>query len=650
MTFFAPALLALGLAVAVPVALHLLQRQPGPRMVFPAVRYLRRAEREQATRLRLRQLLLLAARVLALLLLAAAAARPFLDTGGAEHHPTSVVIILDNSMTSGAVVGDRRVLDELQDVALRTVAAAGPEDRIWLVRAGQPWLPAVAGSPETVAAAVRATEPAATVAPLANHVQRAASILAAEPAGRAREIHLLSDLRAPGLESHAGDGPDIPVVVLEPPATPPTNRAITDVEIGGGLPPRAGAGSSITVTVETFGAATEPASTDSVDVRLFIDGAMRAAGRAVAGASVVLPFPAASAGVVTGHVEVDGDALAADDRRHFAVRVRPPPTVALSVPAPFVDEALSVLDAAGRLRLGGPGAADVVVSPGAVGADAVRRGAAVVVLPPDSPLELAAANQRLAGAGIPWRLSPPVVGESRLDSHGSGLESVLEGARLRQVYGLEPVGEARDTVLLRTGAGAPWAVAGAAGAGRFLILGTPLTPAGGTLPTSAAMLPLVDRAVTAWSADEPAGIDHRPGDVVTLPAGDSILRPGGGADLASAGSVYRLTEPGIYRVMAGPETVAAFAVNPPPEASGVTTLAPRAAAAMLAGANGRVSSADGWERAIFGDRLGRDLTLPILALAILVLMAEMGLAAGRAGVGREREMAAAPSPVPGGAG
>lgn len=188
MTLLAPALLALGLAVAVPLALHLSRRHQAPLLIFPALRYLRRAEREHASRLRLRQMLLLALRVLAILLITAAAARPFLPTGGVDHHPTSVVIILDNSLASGGVVGDRRVLDHLKDAAVETLARAAPHDRVWLVRAGEPWEPAVTGEREMVASAVRQTEASASDADLGSQLERAASILATEPDGGADRV------------------------------------------------------------------------------------------------------------------------------------------------------------------------------------------------------------------------------------------------------------------------------------------------------------------------------------------------------------------------------------------------------------------------------------------------------------------------------
>src|SRR5690554_4558478 len=151
MGFLSPLLLLLGLAVAVPLVLHLFQRQHGPRVVFPALRYLRRAEMENARRIKLRQLLLLALRLAALVLIALAAARPFVRAVGDGHLPTAAVIILDNSMSTGLVDGERRVFDALQARALEALAQAGPDDRFWLIRAAQPWEPAVPGGAEATA-------------------------------------------------------------------------------------------------------------------------------------------------------------------------------------------------------------------------------------------------------------------------------------------------------------------------------------------------------------------------------------------------------------------------------------------------------------------------------------------------------------------
>ncbi len=637
MIFLAPALLALALAVAVPLALHFLHRQQGRRVVFPALRYLRRAEREQATRLRLRQIFLLALRVLALLLLAGAAARPFLRIGGVGHHPTSVVIILDNSLMSAAVIGERRALEHLKDAALHTVARATPDDRIWLIRGAEPWEPAVTGEPEIVADAARRTEPSASAMDLPSQIERAASILASEGEDRAREIHLLSGLR--GIATGAGRalsaGP--PVVVLEPPAGPTHNRAITAVEVGGGLAPRAGERSTLTVTVRTFGSvpSDEP---DSLDVRLTVNGVVSAATRAPSDAVATLPFPARQTGLLAARVDIDPDAIAMDDRRHLLVDVRPPPGVELTARLPFLEEAISVLEDAGRVRRSGRGAGSVVVAPAAAGADATHRGAGVVILPPTSPVELAASNQRLGLAGIPWRFSAPALGEARLDAGATGMDRLLEDVRVRQVYGLEPVGEVADTVLIRLRTGEAWAVAGEAGPGRYVLLATPLVPEAGTIPTSAAMLPLVDRAVNEWAPGTARADDHRPGDVVALPIADSIVRPDGTTDPVRPGAVYRLVQPGVYRVLANDSLVAGFAVNPPPQASEVEALTARELADLLSDGRWATASVEDWGDAIFRRRVGRDIAVPLLVAALLVLLAESVVAA--TGKPRRREAVA----------
>ncbi|HUH12604.1 MAG TPA: BatA domain-containing protein, partial [Longimicrobiales bacterium] len=390
----APGLLLLGLAAAVPILLHLLHRQPGPRRVFPALRYLRQAERESARRVRLRQLLLLALRVGAVLLLALAAARPFLPGGSAEHPPTAVALVLDNSLSTGLVQGDERMLDGLKARALATLERAGAEDRFWVVRAAEPSTPAAPLDAARAAERVRETEVVAARADLAEALRRARGLLAAGAQGRPAEIQLLSDLQATALpEPVEGSGDAGPaLLVWAPDAEAPPNAGVVAVEVGGGLAPRAGQRSSVAARVEGGG--------DSVTVRLLLAGRVRAAAAAPPGATVLLPFPAHPEGTVTGAVEIDADALRGDDRRWFVARVAPPPSVALTAAAPFLEDALEVLAASGRIRRAAPGNARVRLAPGGVGAEGLREGVSVVVLPPASPLELPALNRRLAAGGI----------------------------------------------------------------------------------------------------------------------------------------------------------------------------------------------------------------------------------------------------------
>src|SRR2546426_10110524 len=87
LSFLSPLFLIAALTAAVPVILHLLKREPEPRVKFPAVRLLKRAPVAYTERRRLREWLLLALRVAALVLLAVAFARPFVASAGDRGSP-----------------------------------------------------------------------------------------------------------------------------------------------------------------------------------------------------------------------------------------------------------------------------------------------------------------------------------------------------------------------------------------------------------------------------------------------------------------------------------------------------------------------------------------------------------------------------------
>jgi hypothetical protein len=621
-----PGWLLLGLGIAVPLVLHLFQRHQGPRMVFPALRYLRRAEKESARKVRLRQLLLMLLRVLAVLLIAFAAARPFIRAAGIGHEPAAVVIILDNSMSSGAVSKDQRVLDVLKARALETLAAAEPEDAFWLLRAGSPDEPALPGDAVETARRVRETEPGDAAADIGGALARARSILAAGAQKRAAEIQLLSDLQATNFTTalHATSGSPA-LVVWSPSDEAPANRAISDVIVGGGFAPGANERSTVTAVVSGN-------TTDSANLRLVIDGRLAGATRATGAGSAVMQLPARPAGVVSGVVEMDVDALRADNRRFFATRVAEPPLVAVSAALPFIDEALDVLQSAGRIKrisYATSGSAAVVLLPGGGSGSVLTGRATAVVLPPETPLEIQAVNRRLAASGIPWRYAlQQAPGEARFqmrDSTDSVLRT-LEGARLRNVYALTPSGRAAgDSVLLRLRDGAPWAVRGTrAGGGRYVLIASPLTESASSIPTSAAMLPLLDRIIRTWAAAEGGTEEAQPGDEITLPSGaTAVERPDSTTEPVTAGTYRVPARAGIYHIMSGTTVLDAFAVNVPAIESDLTRISSKSLRTLLP--SWRITDAHGadeWKSSIYRARVGRELWRTLLAALLVVLALE----------------------------
>ncbi len=133
MAFLAP-LLLLGLAaIAVPIAVHLIQRERADVIEFPSLMFLERIPYPSMRRRRIRNWLLLLLRCAALALLVAAFARPFFSSaalaidaiGGARE----VVILLDQSYSMG--YGDR--WDRATTAARQAIDELGPEDRATLV-------------------------------------------------------------------------------------------------------------------------------------------------------------------------------------------------------------------------------------------------------------------------------------------------------------------------------------------------------------------------------------------------------------------------------------------------------------------------------------------------------------------------------------
>ena len=125
-SFLSPLFLAGAAAAAVPLILHLLKREPEPRVKFAAVRLLKNAPVELTEKRRLRELLLLALRVAALVLLALAFARPFFASGAAIGSSGTTIVAIDTSYSLSAPGRIARA----RELARAAVARAPAGDRI----------------------------------------------------------------------------------------------------------------------------------------------------------------------------------------------------------------------------------------------------------------------------------------------------------------------------------------------------------------------------------------------------------------------------------------------------------------------------------------------------------------------------------------
>ncbi|HEY0969982.1 MAG TPA: BatA domain-containing protein [Gemmatimonadales bacterium] len=603
MSFLEPLLLTLAAAAAVPLLLHLMRRRSGARVEFPAARYLARAEQEHSRKLRLRNLALMLLRVLLLLLVAVAAARPVGRVAGAGHPPTALAIVLDNSLSSGAVVGGQPVLTELVAAARDVATAARTEDRLWLVTAdGQ----VTGGTRDVVLAALERATPLAGAGDPAAAVGRGAS-LAGSAGLDARQVVVLTDGQAtswsdPARPERTG------VVAFQPPGSAPANHAVIAAEARPvRFTPRGD------VVARVVGA-------DTAEYTIRAGEQVLARGAARAGEEIVARVAPSARGWLAASVELPPDELRADDHRWLALWVGAPPAVRVDASAgPFVPTAVEALVQSERLVRG-----DEAVIAAADAADRLP----ALLFAPSSPVRLGAANRNLERLGVPWRFGQPARGAA--DVRGARLDGVTATFR----YPLVPAsGAAADT--LATAGGAAWAVAGDG----YVLVGSPALEEATNLPLRAGFVPWLAEVVGQHLAGAPAlVVNAAPAAPVHLPGWltgwESAV--GGGQQLVAEGATTAPEEAGVYFLLRGDERVGALVVNPEPEESVLERLSPSELRTRLGARDARVLTDRGeLAAAAFDPAAGRSLVSPFLAAALLVLVAE-GWASRRGGGGRGR--------------
>lgn len=148
MGWLAPLFLVGLVGLAIPIVVHLREKQRRTVVEFPSLMFLRQIPFRSVRRRKVRHWLLLLMRSLALALLVVAFARPFFEDAewavGSTLGPTEVVLVLDHSYSMG--YGDRwdRATAEARQVLSRLEAA----DRASLVLLGQGASAAVRSSPD----------------------------------------------------------------------------------------------------------------------------------------------------------------------------------------------------------------------------------------------------------------------------------------------------------------------------------------------------------------------------------------------------------------------------------------------------------------------------------------------------------------------
>jgi hypothetical protein len=622
MAFLLPLFLAGLAALAVPVAIHLIQREKKQIIAFPSLMFVRRVPYESVRRRKIRHWALLAMRLAALALIVAAFARPFVRgsvaaiSGGARE----VVVLLDRSYSMG--YGDRWARG--QAAARQVIDGLGAADRASLVMFGTGAEVVLQSIDDRarLTAAIAAATPGAEATRYAPALKVAGTI-AVESTRPRKEVVLISDFQksgwAPTDDQRLPAGTAFSPVSVGDVEVP--NLAVAPVvvrrgrfegqervTITGGVTNRGTApATGVTLTLEIDG---RPAETATVDV----------AAQAAA-SHVFAPVTVTPAGL-RGVVRLGDDALAADNAFHFVLRESRPIAVVLAGAGGRAADDTYLRRA---LAIGDAPRFEVTASPlDAVTDDVLARTEVVIVN--DAPLGDATIARLLAfaergggvlvvagsraswpqGAALPGTLADPV-DRSRAAGRLSGVEyghAIFAPFRAPRsgdfssvrIYGYRRLTPAAETrVLARFDDGQPALAERPVGRGRIVVWTSGFDLAWNDLALKPVFLPFVHQLVrtlgtfqerpTSITVGQVAALDRRPagspGRVAVEPSGRRLpLDP-------ERGDALEVTMPGFYEVRPEGQGQAAetvVAANVDLTESDLAGVDPAEIAAVVAGA------------------------------------------------------------------
>ena len=618
MGFLTPLALVALAGIAVPVIIHMIQREKKNVVEFPSLMFLRRIPYQSVRRRHIRNWPLLLLRLAALALIVAAFARPFLRTqamsAAASAGAREVVILIDRSYS--LAYGERwaRSVARARD----RVNELGAADRASIVffDVGAEVALRSTSDKGRLASAVSAGKLTAAATKYGPALKLAGSILS-ESALASREVVLISDFQRSGWIG--AEGVRLPDGATLTPVSVATEVA-SNVSVAPAVLQRTSFADQERVTV-TSGAINRGAAPVSVELTLEVDGRaiqsrplkLEAGG---SGSVTFDPFTPASK-FTRGTVRLPDDRLGRDNAYHFVVSPRD--RVKVVIAGGTRESSLYIARA---LALGEAPSFEVVQQ----GVDPDPAGAGVVILN-DLAVSPAAADRLAAfvekGGGLfvslgpraswpgtrdllPATPGPPVdrtrgtagrlgvleYGHPVFESFRAPRSGDFSSARVYTYRAVTP--QPAGQVLARFDDGAPALMERRVGLGKVVLWTSALDVGWNDLALKPVFLPFIHRVAANLASYTQRPTAMTVGDVLPASAGAVALAPGGERITLPEGKagVVELHEQGFYEVRAGDRDPAPLTVasNVDLKESDMTPVDPQEVAA---GATGKAGGAAG---------------------------------------------------------
>lgn len=656
MSFLNPWFLIGVAAVAVPILVHLVQRERAQRASFPSLMFVRRVLQPSTRRRRLRHLWLLAMRCLALILLALAFSRPFISGDAREQADgRHLVIALDTSYSMQ--IGNR--LERALERARALINSADRGDRIGLITFSDRYeiVQPLSHDRQTLLDALARIKPTLNATNYEPALQAAGRML---PPGRTNVVAIISDFQATGWAPSSEVTPIaaqlMPIDVAD---EHDTNVAFVQVSVD---PIVYASKYEKNLSVKLAAVGQQP---QSVGVTLHLND------RPVDQKMVTLDandsaiveftgFPLRD-GFNRGVIEISGDAFALDNRYFFTIQKRDPLSIVCVESAPatsfYLEQAVSVSE---------PHQYALTITPASHWTFVEPEKTAVVILN-DVDRLTDAADRQLArwveqGGGLllaagrrvhaatfnqSFGALAPATLHTETESSASRFESIAEldtshpllapfaptravNLALARIHGhclAAPKQNAR--VLARLASGHPLLVEHAVGLGKVLLFTSSLDTSWNDLPLSPMYVPLVQQ-ILRYLRPTDAPTSYLVGQAVRLPHSASPLRLDSptGKRVQTTASSFVAEENGHYRLRsaAGEQLIA---VNLDFRESDLRKLDVNQFVSAFSSAHDAPPAAASSQTDMPPSRdqePGRRLWWPLLMATLLLLLIEAGLA------------------------
>lgn len=278
MPFLFPGLLALTALAAVPVIIHLLNRQRYRPVRWAAMNFLLSSIRQDAKKIQYRDMLLMLLRALACLLLVVSICRPLTRfVSGEKGEERAVILVIDTSLSMGATTGSSSLLDRAKEEAVGLVRGLEPGTGIGLIDGSAPAAVIIPRTEDaaSVESAIEELVPTDGMTDIVGAIRTAAS-LAGEAGFRSGiDLVFVTDLQAvtwrreskEAAELMAGMERDIEAYVVSVADETLSNLSITDIRAD---TPWVTQGQPAAVRVDVANGGAFPA--DNIVVDMLVDG------------------------------------------------------------------------------------------------------------------------------------------------------------------------------------------------------------------------------------------------------------------------------------------------------------------------------------------------------------------------------------------